>query len=41
VGVLKGCDYEYGPEGRYGRAIFTDCNGNVLRHVPFDQLLDF
>ena len=30
-----------GPDGRYGRAIFTDLNGNILRHVPLDQLLDF
>jgi hypothetical protein len=40
-GVLTGHDFEYGPAGRYGRAIFTDLNGNVLRHIPLDQLLDF
>ena len=40
-GVLTGHDFEYGPNGRFGRAIFTDLNGNVLRHIPFDQLLDF
>ena len=40
-GVLTGHDSEYGPDGRYGRAIFTDLNGNILRHVPLDQLLDF
>jgi hypothetical protein len=40
-GVLVGHDFEYGPAGRYGRAIFTDLNGNILRHIPLDQLLDF
>jgi hypothetical protein len=40
-GVLTGHDFEYGPDGRYGRAIFTDLNGNILRHIPLDQLLDF
>jgi hypothetical protein len=40
-GVLVGQDFEYGPAGRYGRAIFTDLNGNILRHIPFDQLLSF
>jgi len=40
-GVLIGHDFEYGPAGRYGRAIFTDLNGNILRHVPFDQILEF
>ena len=40
-GVLTGHDFEYGPDGRYGRAIFTDLNGNILRHVPLDQLLEF
>ena len=40
-GVLTGLDFEYGPAGRYGRAIFTDLNGNILRHIPLDQLLDF
>jgi hypothetical protein len=40
-GVLIGSDFEYGPAGRYDRAIFTDLNGNVLRHIPLDQLLDF
>jgi hypothetical protein len=40
-GVLTGHDFEYGPNGRFGRAIFTDLNGNILRHIPFDQLLEF
>ena len=40
-GVLVGHDSEYGPAGRYGRAIFTDLNGNILRHIPLDQLVDF
>ena len=40
-GVLIGHDFEYGPDGRYGRAIFTDLNGNILRHIPLDQLLEF
>ena len=40
-GVLTGYDSEYGPAGVYGRAIFTDLNGNVLRHIPLDQLLEF
>jgi len=40
-GVLMGHDSEYGPRGRYGRAIFTDLNGNILRHIPLDQLVDF
>jgi hypothetical protein len=40
-GVLTGHDFEYGPAGRYGRAIFTDLNGNILRLVPLDQLLEF
>ena len=40
-GVLIGHDSEYGPAGQFGRAIFTDLNGNILRHVPLDQLLDF
>jgi hypothetical protein len=40
-GVLTGHDAEYGPAGRYGRAIFIDLNGNILRHIPLDQLLDF
>jgi hypothetical protein len=41
MGILQGQDFEYGPEGRFGRAIFTDLNGNILRHVPFDQLMAF
>lgn len=40
-GVLTGHDFEYGSAGRFGRAIFTDLNGNILRHIPFDQLLEF
>ena len=40
-GILTGQDSEYGPAGRFGRAIFTDLNGNILRHIPLDQLLDF
>jgi hypothetical protein len=40
-GILTGHDSEFGPAGRYGRAIFTDLNGNILRHVPLDQLLNF
>jgi hypothetical protein len=40
-GVLIGHDLEYGPAGQYGRAIFTDLNGNILRHIPLDQLLEF
>ncbi len=40
-GVLTGHDTEYGPAGRYGRAVFTDLNGNILRHIPLDQILDF
>ena len=40
-GVLMGRDSEYGPSGRYERAIFTDLNGNILRHIPLDQLVDF
>ena len=40
-GVLTGLDYEYDPDGRYGRAIFRDANGDVLRHVPLDRVLDF
>ena len=40
-GVLVGHDSEYGPGGRYERAIFTDLNGNILRHIPLDQLVDF
>lgn len=41
LGVLQGHDAEYGPDGQFGRAIFTDLNGNILRHVPFDQLVAF
>jgi hypothetical protein len=40
-GILTGHDFEYGPDGRFGRAIFTDLNGNILRHIPMDQLMDF
>ena len=40
-GVLTGHDFEYGPNGRFYRALFTDLNGNILRQVPMDQLLDF
>ena len=40
-GVLTGHDSEYGPAGRYDRAIFIDLNGNILRHIPLDQLLEF
>ena len=40
-GILTGHDFEYGPDGRYDRAIFTDLNGNILRQIPTDQLLDF
>jgi len=41
LGILQGQDFEYGPDGRFGRAIFTDLNGNILRHIPFDQLMAF